>query len=48
MLRGAKYSSLHQEEDKLEREGERERERGRGVNIEYPRAIRESSAAGKF
>lgn len=44
VLRGTKYSSLHQEEDKLERE----REGGRGVNIEYPRAIRESSAAGKF
>lgn len=51
VLRGTKYSSLHQEEDKLQRETEGGREigrGGRGVNVEYPRAIRESSTAGKF
>ena len=41
---GTKYRSLHQEEDKPRGSGVR----GSGVNIEYPRAIRESSAAGKF
>lgn len=43
VLRGTKYSSLHQVA-KLERE----RERGEDINIEYPHAIRESNAAGKF
>lgn len=34
---GAKYSTLHETW-----------ERRRGINIEYPGAIREPSAAGKF
>lgn len=41
VLRRTKYSSLHQE-------AKLERERGEDINIEYPHAIRESNAAGKF